>query len=592
MRILIRYVGLLGAIGIAACDLDVNNPNDPETERVLGTPTDVEALAGAQYKRWHEGVYTNLGNVWGMAAVQSFENYSALANNCQNQRNPIPRPANDNSIGNGCGSEQRRVYDIENEVQRTAVNVLERIQAPGFNLGSAARNKRAEAMAEFARGLALGYLALIYDSSAVVSLQIPEEDCLPDALSGVCTGRLRGYMEVMDSAYVGLDRAIAATNAAVAADAGVFPIPQAWIPTTDNLDGPGLIRLIRSYKARFRANVARNPAERAAVDWAQVIQDAQNGITSDHNNITNRTTGPFKTWVSQWHTFATWHQMTPFVIGMADTSGRYAAWIAQPLQDRGNTGSFLMATPDLRFPQGANRAAQQADFSIGSCGGASQVCKRRFRNRPTSADQFQGQGWGWSNYDFVRFRSWATSGDGGGARNGPIVFFTKAENNLLEAEGHIRLGNYAAAADLIDRTRTAGMVCVANCSGTGTPVLVAAGGGLPALSGVVNDNTTPVPGGNACVPKVPVGPNFDTVQCGNLMEAMKWEKRVETIQTHFAAWLLDMRGWGDLPEGTPVHWAPPYQDLQARGFAASEIYNTGGSGLGNPGTAVKGTYGW
>ena len=565
MRLPIRSALLLmGALGLAGCDLDVQNPNDPETDRVLSSPKDVESLAGAQYKRWHEGLYTNLGNVNGMASVQSFENYSALANNCMNQRNPIPRPANDNQIGNGCGGEQLRVYSVMNEVQRTSINVLTRIQAPGFNLGGIMENKRAEAIAEFARGLSLGYLALIYDSSAVITA----------AMSGEDPGVLLPYLEVSDSALAGLDRAIAAAQASVAA--GSFVIPQEWIPTTTTLNATNFIQLVRSYKARIRANVARTPAERAAVNWGEVIADASNGITADHNNITNRTTGPFYTWASQWHTFATWHQMTPFIIGMADTSGAYAAWIAQPVNERGNSGSFLMVTPDLRFPQGATRAQQQADFAITSCSTGNSVCKRRFVNRPTGNDQFQGPGWGWSNYDFVRWYPWATAGDGSGARNGPIVFFSKAENDMLEAEGQIRLGtagSIARAATLIDRTR------VAN-------------GGLPPLSGVVTTVTQLVPGGTACVPRVPVGPTYTTLACGNILEAMKWEKRIEGVQTGFASWFLDSRGWGDLVEGTPTHWAVPYQDLQARERPATAVYSTGGFGLGNTGTAAKGTYGW
>ena len=49
------------------------------------------------------------------------------------------------------------------------------------------------------------------------------------------------------------------------------------------------------------------------------------------------------------------------------------------------------------------------------------------------------------------------------------------------------------------------------------------------------------------------------------MEAMKWEKRMETAYGHFLAWFFDSRGWGDLAEGTPLHFAVPYQELQARG---------------------------
>ncbi len=45
--------------------------------------------------------------------------------------------------------------------------------------------------------------------------------------------------------------------------------------------GPEFSPLIRSYRAGLRARVGRSTEERAAVDWAQVIADATNGITAD-----------------------------------------------------------------------------------------------------------------------------------------------------------------------------------------------------------------------------------------------------------------------------------------------------------------------
>ena len=51
--------------------------------------------------------------------------------------------------------------------------------------------------------------------------------------------------------------------------------------------------------------------------------------------------------------------------------------------------------------------------------------------------------------------------------------------------------------------------------------------GLPAITAF--DATTPVPGGaRGCVPKMPQG---STVTCGNLWEALKYEKRIETAYT-------------------------------------------------------------
>lgn len=555
-RSAVALVAAAGLAALGACNqLDVTNPNNPDAERALATPSDAENMMASYYKRWHDGLYRNLGNFEGMANIMSFQNYSDLANNCQNARFPFSGAINLNTIGNVCSGEQSRVYQVEQEVTRVASTLLHRMDE-GLTLGTPGRDARYRAMGEFLRGVSLGYVALFYDSAAVISAQTDAQD----------PGELSYYTVVLDSAYAALDRAITAANTP-----GFTALDATWIPTPASMSGADFVRLIRSYRARLRANVARTPAERAAANWDAIIADAQNGITANHINITNATNGPFRTWVGQYDPPAgLWHQMPPWIIGMGDVSGTYAAWIATPVGARGaGNSAFFMVTPDLRFPQGNNRAEQQADFAMTSCEKAGQVCKRYFANR-IGNDQFNSLGWGWSNYDFVRFHSWARAGDAGSSQTGGIIFMTKAEMDMLEAEGQIRKGNFSAAAALINKTR------VPN--------------GLPAL--VDMNNTSPVPGGANCVPKIPVSP-YTVIACGNMFEAMKWEKRIETAYTHFAAWFLDSRGWGDLAKDTPLFWAVPYQDLLARGSLPNEVYSAG-AGVGTaPGSAAaQSTYGW
>lgn len=562
-RTFLRAAALAVAlVGSAACSdksLAVVNPNSPETARVLGTATDAEALLGTYYKRWSSGVYGSTTNLEGMASIMSMMNYSSLANNCMNARAPFSGASNVNSPGNVCAGEQYRLYQIEAEVNRVAQSYLSQVKA-GLTLGSPARDNRAKSFAEFLRGMSIGYTALMYDSVAIVVDGQGAED----------PGKLIGYKTAADSAYAAFQRAIDYANAG-GTGANGFPLPATWIPSPTSFTAAEFVKLIRSYRARIRANMARTPAERAAADWDAIIADAQNGITSDHLITTSTTVGPGNSWRQQFISFSTWHQMPPFFIGMADTSGAYASWIAQPMGDRGGNGaSFTMATPDLRFPQGASRTAQQADFAITSCSAASTPCKRYFVNRPNGNDALSGLSFGFSNYDHVRFYSWNTSGDGS-ARNGNTPFMVKPEIDLLQAEGLYRKGQYAAAAALVNKTRVAS--------------------GLPAIT--VFDETTLVPGGNACVPKVPKAPSYNTIGCGTLWDALKYEKRIETAYTHYAPWYLDLRGWGELAKDTPLFWAVPYQDLQARGTAISAIYGAGlGTGNAPNSTAALGVYGW
>lgn len=568
-RKLIPYVALLATFGLGACNEDslaISNPNAGETERVLGTPDDAEKLLGSYYKRWYQGLYGAPANnppttFDGMLNVMSLQNYSSLANNCQNQRYPFTGASNSNAPGNVCGGEQANEYFILNEVNRVASNFLTNVAA-GLSLGSQARENRDKSFAEFLRGISLGYIALFYDSSGVVT----------PGQAGDDIGTLIGAAGVMDSAYAALQRAIDLANAPAAGQNG-FPLPGEWIPSPTAFSAAEFVKLIRSYRALFRANFARTPTERAAADWTAIIADAQNGITADHYNTTSTTNGPGGGWRRIYDGGSTWHQMPAFIIGMGDVSGNYETWLRTPVGERGagNVG-FFMVTPDLRFPQGTTRSAQQADFKIQDCEVPGQLsCKRYFTNRPGGSDQYTGVGWGWSNYDFNRFHSWVTKGDQGTPRNGPLLVYPKTVLDMLQAEGLIRKGQFAQAAALINLTRQKN--------------------GLPPITAA--DNTSPVPGAANCVPRVPQPPSGTTVACGNMFEAMKWEKRMEGAFVQIGAWFLDSRGWGDLPEGTALFFAVPYQDLQSRGYSVGAIYGAG-PGAGNAPNSVSGksTYGW
>ena len=200
---------------LGACDLAVENRTSPDTSKVLATPADVEALLGGQFLRHNSSLYGSTANVWGMMNVMSHENFSSLSNNCQGQRVGIPRAGNDNAVGNGCATEQRRVYYIDGEVVRVSSNILAKLDTAGFTLGSTAQDQRARAFANFTRGVSLGYLAMVYDSAAIITPETSTED----------PGVLSGYADVMAASLASLDAAIAAAQAPGTGADG-FPIPE------------------------------------------------------------------------------------------------------------------------------------------------------------------------------------------------------------------------------------------------------------------------------------------------------------------------------------------------------------------------------
>ncbi len=535
---------------LVACQepLNVVNENEPDRDRALASPADVEALIAGSYATIHNATLGSNGGLQPKLQVVGLNSYSTLANFEMGPLGAVPRNPVPNFRGNPGESENFRDYVRLHRAARTAAIGIEAMAGPGFTLGTAGLDARARAFARFVQGVALGNLALAYDSAAILTEADPRGQIVP----------LSSYGPLMVAALGYLDSAIAIAQAP--ATAGGFPLPSSWI-NGQTLSAADFVRLSRSYKARFRAGVARTPTERAAVDWAQVIADAENGITADFEIAMNPAAGWDVAWPAQHYTTgsANWHQMWQVVIGMADTSGAYAAWLALA---PGNRAPFVVATPDARFPQGSTRPAQQAASPTPTAPLAWSATPY-FRNRPSGEDQ-PGDPIGISMYDFYRSRAFFNA-----ARIGNYPIMTKAEMNLLAAEGYMRTGAVGTAAGLIDISRV----------GVGQlPSLVAAG---------ITDTLTPVPGGTACVPRVPdSAAGYKNTRCGNLFEALKWEYRMETAFAGYGLWYFAGRGWGDLPEGTAIHWPVPFQEMDAR---LQPFYSLGG--VGGPASAARGTYG-
>ncbi len=562
--------GLVLLVGLTACKdtLTVDNINNPDRDRVLARPADVEALIGTGYQSVHRGTLgaaTVPGQGGGQndalqpqLIVMGLESYSGLANFNMGPRAGRPRAFINNQRGDPGSAGNFRDFFVMSSTARTMSNALARLgDADVKALFSSARIARALAFAKFVQGAALGNLALAYDSGVVAS----ESDVAPSGqYDPNVVYPLVDYNTLMAAAMGDLDSAISTAQNAPAGANG-FPLLSTWI-NGNALTAANFIRLVRSHKARFRAGVARNPAERAAVDWTKVIDDANNGITGDLVITMSTSAGWTVSWPVQHYLFQTWHQMAQLLIGMAAVadSGQYDSWLALP--DASKT-PFLIRTPDKRWPAGTTRAAQnKSSGAVGPVEPTVPASGLYFRNR-LSGDDVLGEGWANSFYDFYRFQTYFNNG-----LNGPYPVMTRPEMDLLMAEGYIRTGQWALAAQKIDITRVAR-------------------GGLTALTGAgIADLTTPVPGGASCVPRVPVGPSFTTTACGNILEAMKWEKRMETAFTGYGMWYFDSRGWGDLPVGTAIHWPVPWQEMDTR--LLYPFFSPGG--VGQPSGAALGTY--
>lgn len=540
--------GALLLFGAAACaDLDVINSNAPDRERALASPGDVEALIAGSYQQYFVGTH-GINSAVPLLTTQAFQWSSTAANWGMLQYSRIPRQPVQNTATH---ADYDYISDAWTRHYRAAAAVAEGFRAIEDNPAIAEGLEpegvlRAQIFGKFVQGLAHGHIALLYDRGYIVDETVQTID---EAGNPILLGEPVGYNQVMAAALAKLDQAIALASSAAAAG---IEIPAEWTAMTPNADPntdggmtmPQLVRVANSFQARLRASVARNPAERQAVNWTAVLADVNAGITEDW---TTDQAYLFNNWIGYgplyYQGLATWQQMTPFIFGMADQSGNYQRWLSIPVADR--TQNFpdntpvLFVTPDKRFPQGTTAAQQgtaanQGSFVIYRAGNAF--------SRPERGS------WRWSYY--AHRASTAT------VASGAWPEISLDEMRLLAAEAHYRLGNFAEAATRINVTRVAAGLNATNADGLNT----------------------------SCVPKLPNG------TCGNLLEMLKWEKRIEAwfVGPYQSSQWFDMRGWGDHYKGTPLQYPIPDRQLEVLGLGAEYTFG----GVGGQFASTGSTYAW
>lgn len=544
-------VALLMLFGASACaDLDVTNPNAPDREQALASPGDIQSLVTSSFQQWWLGQYTYGAAGLFMSNV-AFQHVSMAANSCMYNCASLPRPPIQNQPVDGYYANMTGPWDQSYKALAAIADGLRSIEntpevQEAFDEDELILTRT---FARFVQGLAHASVAVLYDKG----YQVDEEVVVFDE-TGQWTplGEPLPYMQLMDVAIGYLDEALALAEANVGNTDNVFR--NEWLGTPSDLTYAELIPVINTVKASYMSRVARTPEERAALDWPAIMAVAQQGLYTPGEAWLQDEGFTGTNWAA-YNMFAyaafsgTWGQATYWIMGMADQSGNYQDWLSVPVPLRrpemdvdgdGTEESIYIVTPDLRFPQGETLAEQAAD----------EVGSYRYAYLGAAGWSNAGRGtWRWSYYqDYTPIFRWLEIL--------PSPYYTARDMRLLVAEGHLRAGNTDAAAAIIDETRV--------------PM------GLDAASDGVNDS---------CVPKLPDG------SCGDMMEMLKWEKRMETAwngQNGVGTWYFDGRGWGDLYKGTFLQFPMPAQEAELLGLEDPMQTHGGGRGLSSDGSV----YGW
>ncbi|UCC84028.1 MAG: hypothetical protein JSW46_03605, partial [Gemmatimonadota bacterium] len=437
-------------LGAAACaDLDVVNPNAPDAERALRTASDVQSLIGGSFRQAYIGGTEYDGASFHQSVI-SFQTSAPWNNAGMVPLGWLPRPELVNDPADQWyGNQSFAWFQAYKAIAAAsdgirAINASEELRA---ELGP--DTIPAMAFAKFVQGYGHAYLGVMFDQAFIVD----------ETTDLTVEQQLSPYGDVMDAAFGYFDQALALTSGAT------FTIPDTWMSVS--VPAGQFEQIIHSLKARYRAAVARTPADRAAVEWGLVWNDADAGVDADFAMATTHFDWGCDAWCNlmwDYFSYSAWQQLTYFILGMADQSGNYQAWLDLPVLERvpsvatGGTFDVLIITPDLRFAQGATIEEQEADcpYDVAS----DTYCYNRDPYPATWAypgtgyniqEQWQKperQKWRWSYY--FSTEPWnLTWGPG----DGNTVEISVDEMNLLKAEAHYRQGQLAEAAALINLTR-------------------------------------------------------------------------------------------------------------------------------------------
>lgn len=531
-------LGLLtfALVGAGCQELQVTNPNNPDRDRAIANPADVENLiAGTYATLWnplHD--YANsalLWSAWGREGTTTSQVGGLWVNATQEPANVISNESNLNASTGLVGPPQGWL-----DFHRVASNANDGLASIAGKTGEemdAVTKARARAVALLNRGLAWGYLAMGWDQATVLH----EDTDLGSDASATVRANIRPYPEVLQAALASIDEAIAVANATP------FTVPADWYRTTGTFSSAELIRVANSYKAKFLVYTARTPQERAAVDWQQVLQLTSAGVTADWGTqVTPEAGGLTTDYIRQLQLNSRnglqQSRADYETIGPADVSGTWRTYLNTPLAQR---EKILITTPDRRItgPTPDSDGKYFRHMSVALVGSA----------------VTEGGIWGFlpdrGLYNFSAYQWFRYSG---AFTNIFVPMMGVTENRLIRAEALLRTGDAAGAAALINVTRTASHT-IGTTTYPGLPAATAAG----------------VPESATCVPQTRTG------ACGDLLEALIYERRIELYGIDGMRSWADNRGFGRLREGNPIHMPVPGRELEALGLAPYTYGGVGGN---------------
>ncbi len=510
LRLFAQRIAIVAATAfLTSClGLDVADPNGLSINTVFNNAANTEAALVGSWKAYTElnrlSCPTLAMSVWGNDITTTSITYIDYS---VEPRIPINNRDNVNCVSRyayyvayEAGAAAREAYQgiLENNIK---FGIVDAVSPNGRDTPSRL------IFSKFILAISQLKLGLNVDQAAITDITTPT------SASGK---EMKPYKDVVANAVTQLRSVIA--DARAAPD---FTLPPTFL-NGRAITRDEIIRVALGYITRADVYAARSPAERAAVNWAAVLARLDSGITRDFGHQADPAiAGTGSTYIN--NSFAqNTVRISNRLLGPADTSGQYQAWLAKSIADR---NAFTITTPDRRIH-----------------GATNSVAGTRFTRLTTTMGSATNGPYLTSSYRSIRYLNIAA--DSG--NRAFVVAMSMDEMKFIRAEALFRVGRGTEAAAILNATRVAAGLRAADANGP--------------------------PAGRDCVPRK------DDGTCGDLFDAIQYEKRIELYPLEGDIPWWDQRGWGKLIPGTPIHIPVSGRELVTLGLP---YYTFGGGGVGS-----------
>lgn len=567
LRIITGKVGLVLLVAAIAVGCDSfltvdDNPNQPNRERALANPSDVESLIGDSFFQYWSGWH-----LWNPTM--------GLTNAANEFRGGFPFPVkrilgrvprvewNNSPSFDGSGHTAGPWGSMYGAISAANDGISALEQARENNdqeFLAQIDDKRAEAFGKFVQGISHANIAAMFDRGFVVTEDTTFQQEAP---------ALVRYPTVMSRAMDMFDEAIKI------AQNNSFQLPSTWI-NGNPMTSDQFVRFVRAVKARKMTQVARTPEERAhdgsenpmtndapgLINWNKVIELTKpaNGIQENFvvqlDGLGGNKWGMFNMWIMGQSD--SWGRISYYTLGpagnkSADEGMSFSEWLQEPTTRSSERPQYTIHTQDRRI------VGEPADSVAGTP-----------EQWEVSGTDYMNLGAGFaSDYAGVRLTNGVVQPDiltnddvgpnTGSNMVGPLPWILKAEVDMMRAEGLLRTGgSRTVVQNLINKTREER-------------------GKLPPATSSNPIGTWEDPPKNGYPSN-----GYSEV---SLWSMMKYEKTIEQYATAAGLSYFDKRGWEDLVAGTPLQFPIPGGELVT---LQMDQYTFGG----NPGDTYSADPGW